>query len=154
MGFTIPVNPFKEPNFTTKKLVLQSKCTYVVDQVVLQKQISKSIQRKKPNMFHVFMQTRFVVGPGEELFCTLAHSLGTFTTKRNIYFCNLAQTRTFQCVRIIAIWTQVGSPAVRLRLARCTAWVKRWSKAMDFFQTIFKTNISLSGIFENYIIKG
>ena len=42
--------------------------------------------------------------------------------------------------------TQVGSPAVRLRLARCTAWVKRWSKAMDFFQTIFKTNISLSGI--------
>ena len=50
--------------------------------------------------------------------------------------------------------TQVGSPAVRLRLARCTAWVKRWSEAMDFFQTIFKTNISLSGIFENYIIKG
>ena len=28
--------------------------------------------------------------------------------------------------------TQVGSPAVRLRLARCTAWVKRWSEAMDF----------------------
>ena len=38
--------------------------------------------------------------------------------------------------------TQVGSPAVRLRLARCTAWVKRWSEAMDFLQTIFKTNIS------------
>ena len=52
------------------------------------------------------------------------------------------------------IETQVGSPAVRLRLARCTAWVKRWSEAMDFFQTIFKTNISLLGIFENYIIKG
>ena len=50
--------------------------------------------------------------------------------------------------------TQVGSPAVHLRLAHCTAWVKRWSEAMDFFQTIFKTNISLSGIFENYIIKG
>ena len=50
--------------------------------------------------------------------------------------------------------TQVGSPAMRLRLARCTAWVKRWSEAMDFLQTIFKTNISLSGIFENYIIKG
>ena len=50
--------------------------------------------------------------------------------------------------------TQVGSPAVRLRLARCMAWVKRWSEAMDFLQTIFKTNISLSGIFENYIIKG
>ena len=32
--------------------------------------------------------------------------------------------------------TQVGSPAVRFRLARCTAWVKRWSEAMDFFQTI------------------
>ena len=32
-------------------------------------------------------------------------------------------------------YTQVGSPAVRLRLARCTAWVKRWSKAMDFLQT-------------------
>ena len=28
--------------------------------------------------------------------------------------------------------TQVGSPAVRLRLARCTAWVKQWSEAMDF----------------------
>ena len=38
--------------------------------------------------------------------------------------------------------TQVGSPAVRLRLARFTAWVKRWSEAMDFLQTIFKTNIS------------
>ena len=50
--------------------------------------------------------------------------------------------------------TQVGSPAVRLRLARCTAWVKRWSEAMDFIQNIFNTNISLSGIFENYIIKG
>ena len=38
--------------------------------------------------------------------------------------------------------TQVGSPAVRLWLARCTAWViKGWSKAMDFLQTIFKTNI-------------
>ena len=31
------------------------------------------------------------------------------------------------------IKTQVGSPAVRLRLARCTAWVKRWSEAKDFF---------------------
>ena len=36
--------------------------------------------------------------------------------------------------------TQVRSPAVRLRLARCTAWVKRWSEAMDFLQSIFKTN--------------
>ena len=34
--------------------------------------------------------------------------------------------------------TQVGSPAVRLRLARCTAWVKRWSKAMDFLQTLLQ----------------
>ena len=32
-------------------------------------------------MFHVFMQTRFVVGPGEELFCTLARSRGTFAAK-------------------------------------------------------------------------
>jgi hypothetical protein len=32
---------------------------------------------------------------------------------------------------------------VRLRLARCRAWVKRWSEAMDFLQTIFKLNISL-----------
>ena len=31
-----------------------------------------------------------------------------------------------------ATFTQVGSPAVRLRLARCTAWVKRWSEAIDF----------------------
>ena len=54
----------------------------------------------------------------------------------------------------VRITTQVGSPTVRLRLARCTAWVKRWSEAMDFFKTIFITNISLSGIFQNYIIKG
>ena len=32
---------------------------------------------------------------------------------------------------------------MRLRLAGCTAWVKRWSEAMDFLQTIFKTNIVL-----------
>jgi hypothetical protein len=37
--------------------------------------------------------------------------------------------------------TQVGFPAVRRRLACCTAWVKRWSEAMDFPQTIFKANI-------------
>ena len=37
--------------------------------------------------------------------------------------------------------TQVGSPAVLFRLARCTSWVKRWSEAMDFFQTIFKITI-------------
>ena len=36
------------------------------------------------------------------------------------------------------LYTQVGSPAVRLWLASCTAWVKGWSKAMDFLQTIFK----------------
>ena len=47
--------------------------------------------------------------------------------------------------------TQVGSPAVRLRLAGCTAWVKRWSEAMDFLQTIFKINIFLLPIFENYV---
>ena len=28
--------------------------------------------------------------------------------------------------------TQVGSPAVLLRLTHCTSWVKRWSEAMDF----------------------
>ena len=49
--------------------------------------------------------------------------------------------------------TQVGSPAVRLKLARCTAWVKQWSEAMDFLQTIFKTNIFLLRIFENYYTK-
>ena len=32
--------------------------------------------------------------------------------------------------------------------------IKRWSEAMDFFQTIFKTNIFLLHIIENYIIKG
>ena len=42
---------------------------------------------------------------------------------------------------------------MRLRLARCTAWVKRWSEAMDFLLTIFKTNIFLLRIFENHIIK-
>ena len=35
-------------------------------------------------------------------------------------------------IKILAKYTQVGSPAVRLRLARCTASVKRWSEAMDF----------------------
>jgi hypothetical protein len=50
--------------------------------------------------------------------------------------------------------TQVRSPAVLLRLARCTSWVKRWSEAMDFLQTIFKTNIFLSRILEIYVIKG
>ena len=42
-------------------------------------------------------------------------------------------------------FTQVRSPAVLLRLARCTSWVKRWSEAMDF-ETIFKINIFLSRI--------
>ena len=37
----------------------------------------------------------------------------------------------------LTITTQVGSPAVRLRLARCTSWVKRWSKAMDFLETTY-----------------
>ena len=50
--------------------------------------------------------------------------------------------------------TQVGSPAVRLWLARCTAWVKRWSEAMDFLQTIFKTNIFLgASLFTQTILK-
>ena len=44
--------------------------------------------------------------------------------------------------------TQVGSTAVRLRLAHYTSWVKRWSKAMDFLQTIFQSNIFLLCIFE------
>ena len=47
----------------------------------------------------------------------------------------------FQKTKLI-LQTQVRSPAVRLRLALCTAWVKRWSEAMNFLQTIFKTNIS------------
>ena len=40
-------------------------------------------------------------------------------------------------------YTQVGSPAVRLRLARCTAWVKQWSEAMDSPQTISNNGLSL-----------
>ena len=36
--------------------------------------------------------------------------------------------------RPIRYYTQVGSPTMRLRLARCTARVKRWSEAMDFLQ--------------------
>ena len=48
---------------------------------------------------------------------------------------------------------QVRSPAaVCLRLVHCTSWVKRWSKAMDFLQTIFITNILLN-ILEIYNIK-
>ena len=36
--------------------------------------------------------------------------------------------------RPIRYYTQVESPTMRLRLARCTARVKRWSEAMDFLQ--------------------
>ena len=46
--------------------------------------------------------------------------------------------------------TQVGSPAVRLRLARCAAGVKRWSEAMDFIQTIFKTYLLIDHLSELY----
>ena len=35
-------------------------------------------------------------------------------------------------VIVVVHQTQVGSPAVLIRLARCTSWVKRWSEAMDF----------------------
>ena len=38
--------------------------------------------------------------------------------------------------------TQVGSPTVRLRLGRCTAWVKRWSEAESF--TIFENHVYTS----------
>ena len=41
--------------------------------------------------------------------------------------------------------------AMRLRLMHCMSWVKQWSEAMDFLQTIFKTNIFLSRILEIYI---
>ena len=40
------------------------------------------------------------------------------------------------------------------RISCCTSWVKRWSEAMDFLQTIFKTNIFLLRILEIYTIKG
>jgi hypothetical protein len=65
----------------------------------------------------------------------------------------LSQEKIEPCTTLytIPLFTQVRSPAVRLRLASCTACVKRWSKAMDFLQTIFKTNIFLSRIFENYM---
>ena len=42
----------------------------------------------------------------------------------------------------------ISSPGVR------SPWVKRWSEAMDLLQTIFKTNIFLLRIFQNYVIKG
>ena len=45
-------------------------------------------------------------------------------------------------------------PDVHLRLAHCTSWVKRWSEAMDFLQTFFKTNIFSLCILDIYIIKG
>ena len=51
-----------------------------------------------------------------------------------------AQIDPFLSFKLINL-TQVGSPAVRLKLVRCTAWVKQWREAMDFLQTIFKTNI-------------
>ena len=39
-------------------------------------------------------------------------------------------------------------PDVHLRLAHCKSWVKRWSEAMDFLQTFFKTNIFVAFIFD------
>ena len=63
----------------------------------------------------------------------------------NIQDCRVRVTNQV-IIPIFLLYTQVGSPAVHLRLASCTSWVKRWSEAMDFLQTIFKTNISLSRI--------
>ena len=67
--------------------------------------------------------------------------------KGSLNFVNFCQEKRFKLCQFVCNnlfimnWnTQVGSPAVRRRLARCTAWVKRWSEAMDFLQTIFKTN--------------
>ena len=50
-----------------------------------------------------------------------------------------------------------GSPAARLRF--CTfnvsaSWVKQWSKAMGFLQTLLQNKWFLRYILENYIIKG
>ena len=53
-------------------------------------------------------------------------------------------------------WTQVGSPAMRFRLARCTAWVKRWSEAMDFLLTTYFQNkyLLIGHLWELYYNKG
>ena len=64
--------------------------------------------------------------------CKREEELSTKKVKRNfkcaqITFSNQLLQRTWYILQ-----TQVGSPAVRLRLARCMAWVKRWSKAMDY----------------------
>ena len=80
----------------------------------------------------------------------------TYKPNANTQCCNIwllvAWDFSFSAV---LVWVVISSNEyVRLGLACCTATFKRWSEAMDFFQTIFKTNISLSGIFENYIIKG
>ena len=37
---------------------------------------------------------------------------------------------------------------MRLRLVRCMSLVKRWSEAMDFLQTFFKTNIFVAFSFD------
>ena len=63
-----------------------------------------------------------------------AEDLNFMKWKKNIIIFQKENGDTF------TLLTQVGSPAACLRLARCTAWVKQWSEAMDFLQTIFKTN--------------
>ena len=70
--------------------------------------------------------------PIEDRVVTLSTSTYQF-----IYFFSLQLVYTNVCETSNKDNTQVGSPAVRLRLARCTAWVKRWSEAMDFLQTIW-----------------
>ena len=43
--------------------------------------------------------------------------------------------------------TQIRSPAMGLRLARCTAWVKRWSEAWIFCK-LFSKQISPYPVFD------
>ena len=50
---------------------------------------------------------------------------------------NLVQLNEYETAPYL-FSTLVRSPAVRLRLVRCTAWVKRWSEAMDFLQLFSK----------------
>ena len=78
--------------------------------------------------------------PIEDRVVTLSTSTYQF-----IYFFSLQLVYTNVCETSNKDNTQVGSPAVRLRLARCTAWVKRWSEAMDFLQTICKGKFRFSG---------
>ena len=107
------------------------------------RKLNQSINGGSQSLITNAAQTRLLLLPK---YCCyypslVAKTIGHPSLVNFVIFCAaLYKQKDFPVIHIKINKTQVGSPAVRLRLARCTAWVKRWSEAMDFLQTIFKTN--------------